>query len=400
MTTWIFSKRASEMETSAIREILKVTEQPEVISFAGGLPAPELFPVEGIRRACQDVLAQYGPKSLQYSLSLGIREIRQFLAQRLRKRGIDATEENILISGGSQQGLDIIGKAFLDSGAVIITENPTYLGAIQAFSAYRPVYVTVEMDEEGMIVDQVEEKIKKYHPRFIYTVPTFQNPTGRTLSYRRRIQLVELAKKYSIPIVDDNPYSELRYSGEEMPSIKAIAGDWVIQLGTFSKIVSPGLRIGWIAASLEIMPVLEKMKQALDLHTNTFSQYVIWEYCKEGRLEKHIEKLKDAYRLRRDVMLEAMEKYMPEEVFWTKPEGGLFLWVHLPEGTNSTELLKFAIKSKVAYVPGNGFFPNPGGENTLRMNFSNACEEKIREGVKRLAEVFKAHIERPVSLKV
>ncbi len=398
MTTWTFAKRAASMETSAIRDILKVTENPDIISFAGGLPAPELFPVEGIRRACLDVLKNEGPQSLQYSLSTGIRPLRQFLAQRLKKRGIEVAEENLLVTGGSQQGLDIIGKAFLDSGAVILTENPTYLGAIQAFSAYRPVYVTVAMDEEGMLVDQVEEKIKKYHPRFIYTVPTFQNPTGRTMSHKRRIQLVELAKKYSIPIVDDNPYSELRYSGEEAPSIKAIAGDWVIQLGTFSKIVSPGLRIGWMAAPLDLMPVLEKMKQALDLHTNTFSQYVIWEYCKEGRLEKHIERLKDAYRKRRDVMLESMQEFMPEEVFWTKPEGGLFLWVRLPNGTNSLQLLKVAIDNKVAYVPGTGFYPNGGGENTLRMNFSNASEEKIREGVKRLAGVFKEHIQRAVAV--
>jgi len=398
MTTWTIAKRAASMETSAIREILKLTEQKDVISFAGGLPAPELFPVEGIRRACQDVLQNQGPQSLQYSLSTGIRPLKQFLAQRLKNRGIDITEDNLLITGGSQQGLDIIGKAFIDSGTVIITENPSYLGAIQAFSAYRPVYVTVEMDEEGMLVDQLEARIKKYYPRFIYTVPTFQNPTGRTLSYRRRVQLVELSKQYNIPIVDDNPYSELRYSGEEVPSIKAIAGDWVIQLGTFSKIVSPGLRIGWIVAPLDLMPVLEKMKQALDLHTNTFSQYVIWEYCKEGRLEKHIERLKEAYRERRDVMIESMQEFMPEEVFWTKPEGGLFLWVHLPEGTNSTQLLKIAVEKKVAYVPGTGFFPNGGGENTLRMNFSNATEEQIREGVKRLAKVFKEQIERAVAV--
>lgn len=200
--------------------------------------------------------------------------------------------------------------------------------------------------------------------------------------------------------MDDNPYSELRYSGDDVSSIKGLAGDWVIQLGTFSKIVSPGLRIGWIVASQEIMPVLEKMKQALDLHTNTFAQYVIWEYCQQGRLEKHIEKLITAYRQRRNVMLEAMQEYMPEEVFWTKPEGGLFLWVHLPEGTNSTVLLKEAVENKVAYVPGTGFFANGGGENTLRMNFSNASEEMIRTGVKRLAEVFKTHIEKTVSLKV
>ncbi|OGC76014.1 MAG: hypothetical protein A2Z27_05485 [candidate division Zixibacteria bacterium RBG_16_50_21] len=396
MTSWIFAKRAASMETSAIRELLKLTEHADIISFAGGLPAPELFPVEGIRRACQDVLEHYGPKALQYSISSGIHEIRIFLADRLKKRGIEVSEDNFIITGGSQQGLDIIGKAFLDSGAVILCENPTYLGAIQAFSAYRPAYVTVEMDEEGMIIDEVEAKIRRYHPRFIYTVPTFQNPTGRTMSYKRRVQLIELAKKYSIPIVDDNPYSELRYSGEEMPSVKALAGDWVIQLGTFSKIVSPGLRIGWIVAPLDLMPVLEKMKQALDLHTNTFSQYVVWEYCKEGRLEQHIERLKKAYKQRRDVMLEAMDNYMPEEVFWTKPEGGLFLWVHLPQEANSTQLLKYAIENKVAYVPGTGFFPNGGGYNTLRMNFSNANEEKIKTGVKRLAEVFKKHIERPV----
>jgi DNA-binding transcriptional MocR family regulator len=380
------------MKGSVIREILKITERPDIISFAGGLPAPELFPVEDLKRACETVLDNVGPKSLQYSLSLGILPLRKFLAERLSQKGAPLTEGNILVTGGSQQGLDLVGKVFLDKGAVVICENPTYLGAIQAFNAYTPHYVTVDMDDCGMVTDQVEEKIKKYKPRLIYVVPNFQNPSGITLGYERRKHLVTLAKEYYIPIIDDNPYGELRYIGKDVPSLKSLGGDLVIQLGTISKIISPGLRIGWIAASAEVMPMFEKMKQGTDLHTNTFAQYVMAEYVKDGRLDKHIEEIKAAYGERRGVMIKAMTEYFPENVKWTEPEGGLFLWVELPHEVSATDLLQEALKQKVAYVPVKPFHPYEDKDNTLRLNFSNASPEMIIEGIKRLGKVFKENI--------
>jgi 2-aminoadipate transaminase len=396
---WTFSVRAQEMKSSAIREILKITDRPDIISFAGGLPAPELFPVEDLKKACKTVLDTVGHRSLQYSLSLGILPLRKFLAERLSQKEFPLTEENILITGGSQQGLDLVGKVFLDKGAVVICESPTYLGAIQAFNAYSPQYVTVDMDENGMLTDQVEENIKKYKPRLIYVVPNFQNPSGITLSYERRKRLVELAKEYYIPIIEDNPYGELRYAGKDIPSLKSLGGDAVIYLGTISKIISPGLRIGWIVASTEVMTMFERMKQGTDLHTNTFAQYVVFEYVKNGNLDKHIEQIKAAYGERRGVMIKAMREYFPENVKWTEPKGGLFLWVELPKEVSATALLQEALKEKVAYVPGKPFYPYEDKDNTLRLNFSNASSDMIIEGIKRLGKVFKENLATTAKLR-
>jgi len=389
---WIFSVRAQEMKSSAIREILKITERPDVISFAGGLPAPELFPIESLKKACEKVLDNYGPKALQYSLTMGVLPLRQILAEKLSPKGMALTEENIFITGGSQQGLDLAGRVFLDKGSVLICESPTYLGAIQAFNAYKPQYITVDMDKEGMMVEQLEENIKKYKPRFIYVVSNFQNPSGITLSYQRRKHLVKLAQEYYIPIIDDNPYGDLRYVGEDVPSLKSLGGDLVIELGTCSKIVSPGLRIGWVIASTEVMSMFERMKQGADLHTNTFAQYVFYEYIKAGNLNRHIQEIKAAYSERRDVMIEALKEHFPENVTWVEPEGGLFLWVKLPREVSATALLDEAVKQKVAYVPGKPFYPYEDKDNTLRLNFSNANPEMIREGIKRLGKVFKENV--------
>jgi len=389
---WIFSERAWEMKSSAIRDILKITELPDVISFAGGLPAPELFPVEELKEACDRVLSDSGPRSLQYSISMGHQPLREFLAGRYRKSGIPATHENIMITAGSQQGLDLVGRAFLDSGSFVIAEDPTYLGALQAFKAYNPHYQTVSMDEEGMVISEVEDAIRKSKPRFIYAVSNFQNPSGITMSRERREDLVKLAKEYYIPVIDDNPYGELRYAGEDLPSLKKLGGDLVIELGTFSKIISPGLRIGWIFTTKEVMAVFERMKQSADLHTNTFAQFVVYEYIKAGNLDKHIELIKAEYSKRRKVMIESLKKYCPSYVKWTKAEGGLFLWVFLPEHVSATELLKKAIEKKVAYVPGKPFYVREDKEHALRLNFSNATPEKIEEGIKRLAEVFETNI--------
>lgn len=391
---WIISERAWEMKSSAIREILKITELPDVISFAGGLPAPELFPVEELKEACDRVLSNSGPRSLQYSLTMGHRPLREFLAERYTQRGIPATPDNIMITSGSQQGLDLIGRVFLDSGSFVVVEDPTYLGALQAFEAYNPHYHTVSMDEEGMVISEVEEAIKKKKPRFIYAVSNFQNPSGITMTEERRQKLVELAKEYYIPVIDDNPYGELRYAGEDLPSLKKLGGDLLIELGTFSKIISPGLRIGWIFTSAEIMRLFERMKEGVDLHTNTFAQFVIHEYMKAGNLDKHITLLRSEYSKRRKVMIDSLTKYCPDYVKWTKAEGGLFLWVFLPEHVSATELLKKAIEKKVAYVPGKPFYVREDKDHTLRLNFSNATPEKIEEGIKRLAKVFETNIKR------
>lgn len=389
---WIFSVRAQEMKSSAIREILKITQRPDVISFAGGLPAPELFPIQALKKACVKVLDTYGPKALQYSLTLGVLPLRQILAERLSKKGLTLTVDNIFITGGSQQGLDLIGKVFLNEGDAVLCENPTYLGAIQAFNVFRPKYVTVEMDEEGMIIEQAEENIKKHKPRFIYLVADFQNPSGITLSLEKRKQLIKLAEKYHIPIIDDSPYGDLRYVGEDVPSLKSLGGDLVIELGTFSKIVSPGLRIGWGIVSTEVMTMFERMKQGADLHTNTFAQYVLYEYIKDGNLDRHIQEIKAAYSERRDVMIEALKEHFPESVKWIEPEGGLFLWVELPQEVSATKLLDEAVKQKVAYVPGKPFYPYEDKDNTLRLNFSNANPEMIQEGIKRLGRVFRENV--------
>lgn len=392
---WNFSNRASEMKASAIREILKITERPDVISFAGGLPAPELFPIEALKEACVKVLDTHGPKSLQYSLTMGVLPLREVLAERLTRKGLPVTVDNLFITGGSQQGLDLVAKVFLNEGDALLCENPTYLGAIQAFNVMRPRYVTVEMDEEGMIVEQAEEKIKEHSPRFIYVVADFQNPSGITLSLKRRKQLIRLAEKYQIPIVDDNPYGELRYVGEHVPSLQSLGQDTVIELGTFSKIVSPGLRIGWGIVSTEITTMFERLKQGADLHTNTFAQYVVYEYIKAGHLDSHIEEIKATYSARRDVMIEALKEHFPKGVRWYEPEGGLFLWVELPQGVSASELLDEAVSQKVAYVPGKPFYPHEDKDNTLRLNFSNASPDMIREGIKRLGGVFRKNIKAP-----
>lgn len=384
-----FSPAGYNLESSILRDILKFSNQPGVISFAGGLPAPELFPVEEIRSAVDRVLTQYGSRALQYGLSVGYGPLREWIAQRLTKQGgVHLTADNILITAGSQQALDIVGRAFLSKGDYVLCCRPTYLGALQAFNYYGVKYALVEMDEHGMMVDTVDPIIEKYRPRFVYTVPTFQNPTGITMSFDRRKRLVEKAQKYSLPIIDDNPYGELRYSGDPVPSIKNIGGQAVIQLGTFSKIVSPGFRLGWIAASRQTMGVFTRVKQATDLHTNEFSQYVIHEYVQEGRLERHIDVLRRSYKERLEAMLRAMSEFFPDSVKWTRPEGGLFLWVVMPEHVDAMKILPQAIDAKVAFVPGQPFHPDGSGKNTMRLNFSNSSVADIHEGVKRLGRLF------------
>lgn len=389
---WKISSHVVELEASIIREILKISSKPGVINLAGGLPAPELFPIEQLQDCMLDVVKKYGPTAFQYSLSMGVVELREEIAKRATARGTASTKDNILITSGAQQAIELIARAFIEPGDYILTENPTYLGALQAFNYYRAKYTTAEMDHEGMIIDQVEQKIKKHNPKFIYTVSNFQNPTGITMSLERRKQLVALAMHYNIPIIDDNPYGDIRFEGKNVQTLKSIGGDEVIALRTFSKIISPGMRIGWMNSPVDILTHFEKVKQCTDLHSGTFNQYMIYEFLSKGMLEPHLKLVCADYKNKRDVMLEAMKRYFPVGISWTEPEGGLFLWVKLPKHLSAKELLPKAIDLKVAYVYGQPFFPNGEGENTLRLNYCNASPEKIDAGIKRLGILFKENI--------
>ena len=387
---WVFSEKALGAKASAIREILKISSQPGVINFAGGLPAPELFPKTELLAATQLAVEKYGESMFQYSVTQGVLPLRERIAERMTKQlGVDITADLVQITTGSQQGLDLIGRTFLNKGDYILTERPTYLGALQAFSFYTTSYCTTELESDGPNIDEMEAQIKRFEPKIIYLVPDFQNPTGITTSAEKRQAIVDLSRKYKIPIVDDNPYGELRYSGEQPPTFKELGGDGVIQLGTFSKTVSPGLRIGTVVACEEVLKMMDKMKQSVDLHTTTFAQYMLLEYINSGRLDSyHLDLLRKEYGHRRNTMIEAMEREFPPEVTFTRPKGGLFLWVTLPDHISTTEMLEQAVDAKVAYVPGKPFYPHEDIDTHLRLNFCNAMPDKIKEGVKRLAGVF------------
>ena len=386
-----FAKRTEKIKSSVIRELLKITQQPDIISFAGGLPAPELFPIREIEEACRYLLPRLGQKMLQYSPTEGIQQLKEFLAEKMQKYGVPAEPENILPTHGSQQALDLIGKVFINEGDKILTSRPTYLGAIQAWNAYAPEYMTVRMDDHGMIVDEMEEILKNHKIKFIYVLPNFHNPAGVTLSLERRKKITELAEKYDTFIVEDDPYGELRYEGEDLPTLISMKKERVIYLSTFSKTLAPGLRLAWITAPSFVIRKLVQAKQGADLHTGTFVQYIAWDVADRGIIKAHVKKIREVYKRRRDLMLEAMEKYFPKKgVKWTRPEGGMFLWVILPEGVDTAKLLEKAVERKVAYVPGFAFYPNADdGHNTMRLNFSNASEENIVEGIKRLGELLK-----------
>jgi 2-aminoadipate transaminase len=389
---WKITPHVLELEASAIREILKISSQPGVISFAGGLPAPELFPLEDLKEALASAIAKYGPNCVQYSLSMGITPLREMVARRVTEAGAKTEISNILITAGAQQAIELVARAFIDPGDYILTEYPTYIGALQAFDYYRARYTTVEMDDEGMIIEQVEEKLKKHKPKLIYTVSNFQNPTGITMTVPRRKALIELAMKHNVPIVDDDPYSDIRFAGEELPTLKSLGGDVIIAINTFSKVVAPGLRVGWMNAAADTLVYFEKVKQCTDLHTNAPCQYMIYEYVTAGKLEPHIEELKVDYKVKRDLMINTMRETFPDGIKWTEPEGGLFLWVELPKHMSAKELLPKAIELKVAYVHGEPFFPDRQGANTMRLNFSNATHEGIVEGIKRLAKLLKENM--------
>ncbi|MDI6770494.1 MAG: PLP-dependent aminotransferase family protein [Anaerolineales bacterium] len=388
-----YANRTQRMGSSIIRELLKWTEQPDIISFAGGLPAPEVFPVKQFKEACNTILDEFGAQALQYSTTEGYRPLREMIARHATRFGIEIIPDNILITSGSQQALDFIGRVFINQGDHIVVESPTYLGALQAWNAYGAQYISVPSDENGMIVDELEKALR-VGPKFIYVLPNFQNPAGTTLSLERRKQLVELADRYGVPIIEDDPYGQLRYEGEHLPSVVTLDSQYrgdngsytgnVIYLSTFSKILAPGIRLAWVVAPQEVIRKLVMAKQAADLHTATFNQMVAYEVGKHGFLDEHVKFIRATYKERRDVMLDTMEEVFPPGVRWTHPQGGMFLWGILPPGMDAAEVLKIAIQKKVAFVPGGSFHPNGGGENTMRINFSFSSPEVIREGITRL----------------
>ena len=385
----------SYIKASEIREILKVTEQEEVISFAGGLPAPELFPIDEINEINQIVLKEAGTKALQYTTTEGYAPLREWIANRMNGRlGTAFDKDNILITHGSQQGLDLSGKVFLDEGDVVLCESPTYLAAISAFKAYGCSFIEIPTDEEGMMMDVLEDVLSNTsHIKLIYAIPTFQNPTGKTWSLERRRKLAELSAKYSVAVIEDNPYGELRFEGEPLPSIKSFdeAGN-ILCTGSFSKIFCPGFRIGWVAGDKDIIRKYVLVKQGTDLQCNTIAQMTIAEYLKRYDIDKHIAKIVEVYRRRRNVAIESIERYFPDTIKFTRPEGGLFTWIELPVGISARDVLVRSLEKKIAFVPGGSFYPNGNKENTLRINYSNMPEDKIEKGLKTLGEVVKEYI--------
>lgn len=385
-----YAKRISQIKASEIRELLKLTEKPEVISFAGGLPAPELFPMEEIKWASSHVLTHNGEQALQYSSTEGFTPLRKWIADRMNAQlGTSFCDENILITHGSQQALDLSGKVFLDEGDVVLCESPTYLAAISAFRAYGCEFVEIETDTEGMIMSDLERALQT-HPtsKLIYVIPNFQNPTGRTWSLKRRQQLADLSAKYHVAVIEDNPYGELRYEGEPLPSVKSFdrSGN-VVYTGTFSKIFCPGYRIGWAAAETDVIRKYVLVKQGADLQCNTMAQMIISAYLENYDIDAHILSIREVYRRRRDIAISTIRKYFPSDIKYTVPEGGLFLWLELNEKINAAKLLEKCLEHNVAFVPGNSFFPNKQKLNTLRINFSNMQDDKIAEGLIRMSEV-------------
>ncbi|MCY1074127.1 aminotransferase-like domain-containing protein [Archangium lansingense] len=386
------AQRMSRMKASAVREILKVAERPDVLSFAGGLPAPELFPVEAIAQAHAEVFAEEGRAALQYSTTEGYGPLREWICAHLARQGQHATTDQVLITNGSQQGIDLVAKVMLDPGDVVVVENPSYLAALQTFSGYEASYAVVGSDDQGMRVDELEGLLRGARkPKLIYLVPNFQNPKGTTLSLERRHALVRFAQRHRILILEDNPYGELRFRGEHLPSLASLDKEGVVvSLGTFSKTLAPGLRIGWAAGPKELVRTLTVVKQSADLHTATVAQRATARLLSRFDYYANLEKLRAVYGERCQSMLTSLEKHMPEGTRWTQPDGGMFLWVELPRGMSADTLFPIALEKRVAFVPGAPFFASEPRTEFMRLNFSNRPPELIEEGMRRLGAVIAA----------
>ncbi len=394
-----YSRRTHGMTSSVIRELLKLTEAPDVISFAGGLPAGELFPRAEIAAAVGRIATSGAEGAFQYGTTEGLTPLRDLFVRHMARYGIRVGVENVLVTTGSQQALDLIARLFLNPGDRVLCEEPTYLGALQAFGAEEADFLSVPTDDDGLIVDRLEEKLRA-GPKFLYVLPNFQNPGGTTLSLDRRRRLVELANHYGTPIVEDDPYGQLRYEGDHIRPLVALDAEFrgcaggerafsgnVIYLSTLSKTLAPGLRIAWVVAPEAVVRKLVQIKQAADLHTSTFCQHVAYEVARGGFLDQHVKRLRAVYGARRDAMLTALDRHFPPGVRWTRPKGGLFLWATAPRGTDMAEVLKEALSEKVAFVPGAPFHPAGGAHESMRLNFSYAPPDVIEEGIRRLGRV-------------
>ena len=394
----ILSEASKGMKKSAIRELLKLTKDPEIISFAGGLPAPETFPIEELVEITSEVLREDGNKALQYGSTEGDDKLREKIVELYKKMGFNITIENVMITTASQQGLDLLAKIFINRGDKVFVGLPSYLGGLQAFKAYGAELVGIEFDEYGMRSDDLEAKLIELQaandlPKFIYIIPDFQNPAGVTMPEKRRKEIIDLARKYDILIIEDSPYKEIRFEGEHQESLYTLEGKGqVINFGTFSKIFVPGFRIGWVIAHPEIVDQFIKAKQATDLCTSPFVQKIAAKYIEKGYFDSNLKRTIKLYKEKKDIMMRAFEKYMPEGVTWTKPEGGLFLFITLPEYMDSQILFRKAIEKKVAFVVGHAFHCNGKGRNTMRINFSYVSKEQNEIGVKRLAEVIRSEM--------
>lgn len=386
-----YSERIKRTPSSFIREILKVTQRPDIISFAGGLPNPISFPQEELKVSMNRIADKYGAKIYQYSTTTGLDSLREFIVSRYKNvHNMDLTIDNVIITTGSQQALDLIAKVFVNEGDKVMIEDPSYLGMLQAFCVYGADFIQTKLDDDGLNIEALKKTIKEHKPKVSYLIPNFQNPTGLTYSKENREEVFECIKDEELILIQDDPYGELRFDeSERLPYIGVNQSKKNIYLGSFSKIVTPGMRLGYIIADAEIIKMLETAKQAADLHSNIFGQYLIADYLLNNDLDKHIEKIKKLYKEQASTMVEAMREFFPANIKFTVPKGGMFTWVTLQEGTDVLKLFDKAIEKKVAFVPGHPFYVNPINVNTLRLNYTNADSDTIRTGIKRLSEAIK-----------
>lgn len=387
--SWRFSERVKHIPKSFIREILKITVQPDVISFAGGLPNPASFPVEQLQQAATQVLQHDGANVLQYAPSEGYLPLRKWIADRYQKRGLLVTPDEVLITSGSQQGLDLIGKIFINEGDTILVERPSYLGAIQAFSAYQPDFCSITLHEDGIDVNELQQVLLTRQPKFLYAIPNFQNPTGLSYSSPIRKAVATIINANETLLVEDDPYGEINFSGADTEPIKKNIGNKGILLGSFSKIISPGMRLGWIVAHPDIIEKLLVARQASDLHSNYLSQRIIYHYLTHYNIDEHIHKIITLYNAQKEFMLECLKQHMPASVSYTNPNGGMFIWITLPKHLSAYSLLEFAAKEKIVFVPGDVFYTDVKVNNALRLNFSNSNEEDIERGIMTLGKILK-----------
>jgi len=393
-TEEFLSQQAKSTPPSMIRAILKAMQDDEIISFAGGMPNPISFPQEELTKSMENVVKEYGSKVFQYSITAGLPQLRKFIADRYNKKfDLGITEDDIIITTGSQQALDLLAKVMIDKGDNVLVEKPGYLGALQAFAQYQPNFVPVELQNDGMNLDELQNILQNTKIKFGYVVPNFQNPTGVSYSKEKREKFYEIMKKNNFLLIEDDPYGELRFEGETLPYIAAGKTKNSVLLGSFSKTITPGMRLGYmITKNHKLLLAVNTAKEAADLHTNIFAQYVIWDYLMHNDFDLHIQKIKNLYKEQSSAMVDAIKEYFPKEVKYTIPQGGMFLWVTLPVGMSAMKLFDTAIKEKVAFIPGDPFYVTERNVNALRLNYTNASPETIKEGIKRLSKILEKNI--------